>query len=151
MKIYNKSDFIMGVSCLCAIPLFVLHIIDVDWWQYFITIAISLAFIYRGLSEKAGERNRIISENFNATARILYGRFHVIKTNLPWMMALAFFSIAFILRFAFRIWLPIWVHLIFVIGLAASTFYSIGMINSIKADIDQNIIKEDHGTSERNL
>lgn len=138
MKIYNKSYFFMGLFCLGAIPFFVFDIIHVDWWQYGITIAISSSFLYRGISQKRSEQDRVFREHFRETALSMYGPFYSAKVNLPWILILIFFPFALILRLVFLIWIPIEVALVFVIILMISAIYSIGIVNDIKSDIAKN-------------
>lgn len=138
MKIYNKSYFFMGLFCLGAIPLFLFDIVHVDWWQYGITIAFSSSFLYRGLSNKGSERDRVFREYFRETALSMYGPLYSVKVNLPWILMLIFFPSALILRLVFLISIPIGGALAFVSILTISVIYSIGIINDIKADIEKN-------------
>lgn len=138
MKIYNKSYFFMGLFCLGAIPLFVSDIVPVDWWQYGITIAFSSLFLYRGLSKEGSERDRVFREYFTETALSMYGPLYSIKVNLPWILIFIFFPSALFLRLVFLIWIPTGVALAFVLILAISAIYSIGIINDIKSDIEKN-------------
>jgi len=137
MKIYNKSYFFMGLFCLGAIPLFVSDIVPVDWWQYGITIAFSSLFLYRGLSREGSERDRVFREYFKETALSMYGPLYSIKVNLPWILIFIFFPSALFLRLVFLIWIPTGVALAFVLILAISAVYSIGIINDVKGEIEK--------------
>lgn len=137
MKIYNKSYFFMGLFCLGAIPLFVSDIVPVDWWQYGITIAFSSLFLYRGLSREGSERDRVFREYFKETALSMYGPLYSIKVNLPWILIFIFFPSALFLRLVFLTWIPTGVALAFVLILAISAVYSIGIINDVKGEIEK--------------
>lgn len=138
MKIYDKSSFGMGLLWLCAFPLFALDVIKGDWLKYMIAISLSAMFFHRAFSKAASEQNHITAKQFKEMALSRYGRRYVIRTNLPWILLLAFFPTALLLRLAFHIWLPMWVYGAFVLSLTLSTFYSIGIINSIKSEIEKN-------------
>jgi hypothetical protein len=127
----------MGLFCLGAIPLFVSDIVPVDWWQYGITIAFSSLFLYRGLSREGSERDRVFREYFKETALSMYGPLYSIKVNLPWILIFIFFPSALFLRLVFLIWIPTGVALAFVLILAISAVYSIGIINDVKGEIEK--------------
>lgn len=127
----------MGLFCLGAIPLFVSDIVPVDWWQYGITIGFSSLFLYRGLSKEGSERDRVFREYFKETALSMYGPLYSIKVNLPWILIFIFFPFALILRLVFLIWIPTGVALAFVLILAISAVYSIGIINDVKGEIEK--------------
>ena len=55
MKIYNKSTFFTGLLCACSLPLFALDILHADWWQWLISITISIKLLYAGLSKADSE------------------------------------------------------------------------------------------------
>ena len=147
MKIYNKSAFVTGVFCAGSIFLFALDILHADWWQWLVSIAISIRFLYMGLSEASSERENILNEKYKETAISLYGRFYFIKTNLPWIIIGAFFAVALTLRFVFYIFLPIWIYAIFLIFFTIAVAYSIG----INRSIDEYIITHTNKDNTDNL
>lgn len=131
MKIYNKSAFVTGVFCACSLPLFALDILHADWWQWLISIAISTKLLHVGLSKTGSERDKIIKYKYKETAINLNGRFYYLKTNLPWIIIGAFFTIALTLRLVFYIFIPIWIYVVFLVFLAISVAYSIGIDRGI--------------------
>ena len=139
MKIYNKSEFLFGVFCACALPLFALGIIKVDWWQWIITIAISGRYLYTGLSETASENSNTIHQHYNDTAVKLYGKYALIKTNLPIILLVIFFGVALIIRFVFDIVTPVIIAIAFCILLTISVAYSIGIDRNIKNAIENEM------------
>ncbi|MFA9423237.1 MAG: hypothetical protein ACERLG_06650 [Sedimentibacter sp.] len=131
MKIYNKSAFFAGVFCACLLPLFALDILHADLWQWLISIAISTKLLYVGLSKAGSERDKIIKEKYKETAITLNGRFYYLKTNLPWIIMGAFFIITLTLRLVLYVFLPTWMGVVFLILLAISVAYSIGIDRGI--------------------
>lgn len=142
MKIYDSTSFLMGILWLCAIPLFALGIIEGGWLRYTVAISFSAVLFYRAFSKTASERDRIKRAHFKETAISLYGRLYFIKTDLPWILIFVFFPVALTLRLVFHIWLPIWVGVVFVSILTVSTLYSIGIIDRIRSDIEENARKD---------
>lgn len=147
MKIYNKSAFVTGVFCAGSISLFALDILHADWWQWLISIAISVRFFYVGLSEASSERENILNEKYKETAISRYGRFYFIKTNLPWIIIGVFFAVALTLRFVFYIFLPIWIYAMFLIFFTIAVAYSIG----INRSIDEYIVTHTNKDNTDNL
>lgn len=139
MKINNKFDFCFGVFGAFMLVLFTLDIIPVEWWQYLIVIVISARFIYHGLSASATKHQQKGNAYFKETAAALFGEHYYFKTNLPWIMLFAFFSLALILRFGFEIWLPVWIHILFVVLLTVAVFYSMGINRKIAEEIEKRI------------
>lgn len=135
MKIYNKSSFAFGVSCACALLFFALGVIAVEWWQWAITIAISGRYLYIGLSKTAIENTNTIHQHYNATAVKLYGKYALIKINLPIILLAGFFGCALFIRFAFDMITPVSIAAIFCIMLTISVIYSIGLDRNIRNTI----------------
>jgi len=67
----------------------------------------------------------------------MYGPLYSIKVNLPWILIFIFFPSALFLRLVFLIWIPTGVALAFVLILAISAVYSIGIINDVKGEIEK--------------
>lgn len=139
MKIYNRSAFIGGIICAGAFPLFALGIIEADWWQWMISIAITARLLYIGLSEPGSKQAQKVSEHYKETAVALYGKHYVYKTYLPVVLMAVFFPIALILRFGFDFYLPVWLYVVFVFVLTLSVAYSIGIERSIREHIEASI------------
>ncbi len=135
MKIYNKSAFTFGVFCAGALLFFALGVIAVEWWQWAITIAISSRYLYIGLSKTASENTNAIHQHYHETAVKLYGKYALIKANLPVILLAVFFSVALFVRFVFDIITPVSVAIIFCILLTISVLYSIGLERNIKNTI----------------
>lgn len=138
MKIYNKPAFAFGLFCAGGLLIFALGIISVDWWQWVLTIAISGRYLYIGLSKNANA----IHQHYNETAVKLYGKYALVKTNLPVILVVIFFGIALFIRFVFDIVTPVSIATIFCILLTISVAYSIGLDrtiqNAIKNEMDES-------------
>lgn len=143
MKVYDKSAFLTGIFCACFLPLFALDILHADWWQWILSIAISAKFLHIGLSESASRRQCVLRENYSETAAALHGKYYLVKTNLPWIITVLFLSIAAVLRFLLDIILPPGVWVVFIILLAFSAIYSIGIDRSIEEHIDARTAADD--------
>lgn len=138
MKIYNKSAFAFGVLCAGGLLLFALGIISAAWWQWVLTIGISCRYLYVSLSKTASDYADAIRQHYNEAAISLYGKYALIKTNLPIILLAVFFSVALFIRFAFDIVTPVSAAIIFCILLTFSVAYSIGLDRNI-----QNTIKNE--------
>lgn len=143
MKIYSKSNFIAGLICLGAPVLFAFGVIQADWWQWLISIAITAKFLYTGLTESGSRRAKHLDTHYEKTARMLYGKYHALKTNLPWILTIAFFAAMLLVRFISGEPIPVWVCVVFVLALFVSCGYSIGLQNGITEYIDEHIPEED--------
>ncbi len=139
MKTYNKSAFALGLSCAGGLLLFALGIISVDWWQWVLTIVISCRYLYVGLSKTASDYADAIHRRYNEIAIKLYGKYALIKINLPIILLVAFFSVALFIRFAFDIMTPVGFATAFFILLTVSAAYSIGLDRSIQDTIKNEI------------
>lgn len=71
----------------------------------------------------------------------------IIKTNLPWIITGSFFVITLFIRFVFDVIIPVWIAVFFVIVLAISVFYSIGIERKIAEYID----KESNSTNQTKI
>ena len=131
MKIYNKSSFICGLLFLFALPLFALGIIQVDWWQWIVTIAISGKFLYTGLSESENRRQKRIRDNYQRVSKKLLGRYAAIKVNLPILILGVFFAVALIIRFLFDCIIPVGVVVVVLLAATVALFYTIGLNRQI--------------------
>ncbi len=142
MKIYNKSAFASGLFCAVGLFIFALGIISVDWWQWVLTIAISGRYLYIGLSKTANDNANAIHQYYNETAVKLYGKYAIVKTNLPIILLVLFFGIALFIRFVFDIVTPASIAAIFCILLTISVAYSINLDrtiqNAIKSEMDES-------------
>lgn len=136
MKIYNKNCFIFGLVCLCALPLFALEIIKVDWWQWLFTIAISGKYLYIGLSKNESRRQAHIEKNYKSVSHKLLGRYASIKTNLPLVILGVFFAVAIIIRYALDVTIPVGIVVVVLIFTTVAAFYSIGLNRQIAAYIE---------------
>ena len=136
MKIHNKHSFICGLLFLCALPLFALGIIEVDWWQWIVTIAISGKFLYTGLSESENRRQERIANNYQRVSKQLLGRYAAIKVNLPIVILGVFFTAALIARFVFDYIIPIGVVVVVLLAATVALFYTIGVNRQITEYIE---------------
>ena len=139
MKIYHKRSFITGVLFVGLLLLFALDILDGSWWQWFFGGALAAKYLYNGLSASANQRNRKLQQHYRDTATALYGRHYAVKENLPLLLVAVYLGIGLFLRFILEIWLPNWFHVVFVLALLVSTFYSIGVQKAITDHIDNMI------------
>jgi hypothetical protein len=136
MQIYDKGAFFVGVVCACALPLFALNVTSADWCQWLLTIAISVRFLYLGLSKSASERTHIINKNHKEVSAHVGGKYVTIKLNLPIVILFPFLAIALILRFAFAVYLPAWIYVVLLIAVTIAAAYSFGLNRKIVKQID---------------
>ena len=136
MKIYNVKYFIWGIIFLIPLPLFAFGSIKADWWQWLLSIGISVKYLSVGLSKSENERQEGIEKNYQGVSQKLFGKYVIIKTNLPWVITGSFFSITLFVRFVFDVIIPVWIVVCFVIVLTISVFYSIGIERKIAEYID---------------
>ena len=137
MKIYNVKYFIWGIIFLIPLPLFAFGSIKADWWQWLLSIGISVKYLSVGLSKSENERQERIEKNCQGVSQKLFGKYVIIKTNLPWIITGSFFVIALFIRFVFDVIIPVWIAVCFVIVLTISVFYSIGVERKIAEYIDK--------------
>lgn len=135
MRVYNKSAFALGLSCGGVLLLFTSGIIAVDWWQWVLTFAVSGRYLYIGLSKTANDNANAIQQHYNATAIKLFGKYALIKTNLPIIFLAVFFSAGLFIRFVFDIITPVSIAVVFCIVLTISVAYSIGLDQAIRNTI----------------
>lgn len=136
MKIYNKSAFAFGILCAFALLLFALGIIEADWWQWVLTIAILCRYLYYGLSKEANKKANTLQRYYKEASVRLYGKYAYIKVNFPLVLLISFFCIALFIRFAFDVIVPVEVTVVFCIILTVSVVYSIGLDRTIKDTIE---------------
>ncbi len=139
MRIYNKSAFLFGILCVGGLFLFALDIISVDWWQWVLAIAISCRYLYVGLSKTANKQAAAIRQSYKETAIMLYGKYALVKTNLPIILTVSFFGIALFIRVAFDFITSVGVVTIFCILLTISVVYSISLDRTIQNTIRDEI------------
>lgn len=137
MKIYNVKYFIWGIIFLVPLPLFAFGIIKADWWQWLLSIGISVKYLSIGLSKANHERQERIEKNYQTVSQELLGKYAAIKTNLPWVITGGFFAVTLFIRFVFDIIIPVWTAVCFVIALTISAFYSMGLERKITEYIDK--------------
>jgi len=137
VKIYNKRSFVWGMLFLCFFALSVLGVLETKGWPRVITLAFAAKFLYAGLSKGESERQARIAEHYGQAARELFGKHAAVKTNLPWIMAGAFFAIALLVRFVLGVVVPVWVLIGFAVVLTLSAFYSMGVNRAITDHIDR--------------
>lgn len=135
MRIYNKSAFAFGVFCGCALLLFAFGIIPADWWQWLLTLAVSGRCLYIGLSKTAGENADIVRQRHDETAVRLYGKYALIKTNLPIILLVVFFGAGLFIRLVFDVVIPVGAAVVFCLLLTLSVPYSIGLERDIRNTI----------------
>lgn len=87
------------------------------------------------------------SKNYQGVSQKLFGKYVIIKTNLPWIITGSFFVITLFIRFVFDVIIPVWIAVFFVIVLAISVFYSIGIERKIAEYID----KESNSTNQTKI
>ena len=142
MRIYNKSAFAFGLFCAGGLLIFALGIISADWWQWVLTIAISGRYLYIGLSKTAYDNANVIHQHYNETAVKLYGKYALVKTNLPIILLVIFFGGALFFCFFFDIVTPVSIAAVFCVLLTVSVAYSIGLDrriqNTIKSEMDES-------------
>ena len=136
MKIYHKSSFITGVLFAGLLLLFALDILHGSWWQWLFAGALAAKYLYNGLSQSASQRNHKLHQHYRETATALYGRYYALKENLPFLLVAVYLGVGLFLRFVLEIWLPNWLHVVFVLTLLVSAFYSIGVQKAITDRID---------------
>lgn len=132
MTVCNKTYLGLGVVFLLALLLFSLGILNADWWQWGLTIAISARYLYLGLSKTGSERQAKREKEYRSVSRKLCGKYAVLKTNLPLVLLAGFFSIALFVRFFLGIVIPVWVAGGFAAVFTVSAFYSIGWNRRIR-------------------
>ena len=137
MKIYNKKFFIWGIIFFIPLPLFVLGVIEADLLQWFLAVGLSAKFLYAGLSKEESKRQADIRKNYGRVSHQLFGKYAWIKTNLPWIITVAFFTVTLLIRFVLDRIIPVWIVVCFVIALAICVFYSIGLDREITEQIDK--------------
>ena len=143
MKIYSKSNFVAGLIGLAVLVLYAAGVWEVHMGNWVIAIAFTANCLYTGLTKSRSERMKHLAAHYDETAAALHGKHHALKRNLPWILTLGFFAVALVLRFLFQIWLPVWIYVVFVLGLTVSAFYSIGLHREITEYIDEHIPQED--------
>jgi len=137
VKIYNKRSFVWGMLFLCFFALSVLGVLETKGWPRVITLAFAAKFLYTGLSKDESERQARIAEHYGQAARERFGKYASVKTNLPWIVAGAFFAIALLVRFVLGVVIPVWALIGFAVVLTLSAFYSIGVNRAITDHIDR--------------
>jgi len=137
VKIYSKRSFAWGMLFLCFFALSALGVLETKGWPWVITLAFAAKFLYTGLSKGESERQARIAEHYGQAARERFGKHAAVKTNLPWIMAGAFFAIALLVRFVLGVVVPVWVLIGFAVVLTLSAFYSIGVNRAITDHIDR--------------
>ena len=142
MKIYSKSNFIAGVLCLIAFVLNVLNILEIDWWYLLISFAFAAKFLYTGLTKAGSDRAKHMDAHYDKTARMLHGKNYELKSNLPLLLFGGFLVMGMVLKLL-DIWVPGWILGAFVVALAVSTAYSIGLHREITEYIDEHFPQED--------
>lgn len=74
MKIYNIKYFIWGIIFLIPLPLFAFGSIKADWWQWLLSIGISVKYLSVGLSKLENERQERIEKNYQGVSQKLFGK-----------------------------------------------------------------------------
>lgn len=148
MKIYNKNCFIFGLVCLCALPVFALKLIEVEWWQWLFTLAIAGKFLHIGLSKSENSRQEQIRKHYKGVSRKLLGRYASIKLNLPLIILGIFFAIAFVIRYGLDYIIPAEIAVVVLIFATVSVFYSIGLHRQIVAYIEKEKSESNPKTSD---
>lgn len=143
MEIYNKNHFAMGLFWLViALGLF-LNDGAGDLLKWLVAIAFAVKFFHSALSKAgnaAAERRRV---HYEEAATALYGRHYALRTNLPLLVLLPFLVLAFVLRFGFAIWLPVWLYVADLLVATVAAFYSIGVERRITEHIEAKYPLED--------
>ena len=135
MKIHCKPAFASGLLCAGGLLLFASGIIAAEWWQWVFTIAISARYLFTGLSKSAAENADALHRHYSETAVALYGKYALIKTNLPLILLAVFLGAALFLRFAFDLVTPASAAAVFCVLLTVSAAYSIGLDRTIQKTI----------------
>ena len=93
MKIYNKRHFAAGLFSLTAFWVAALNLVEGSWTYKLITFALTVKYLYTGLTKAGSERAKHINAHYDETDRMLHGKYHVLKGNLP-LIVLAGFLVA---------------------------------------------------------
>ena len=144
MKIYNKSSFFSGLFFLATLVIFMLDIVHADWWQWIICFMACINLLYIALSKDGSRYNDIINQKYKETAVKLYGKYYMVKTNLPIIIIVVFLLLAYLIRVKFDFIIPIWGWFLFIFISTVATAYSIGLDRSIKKYIGDNIKNDDN-------
>ena len=80
-----------------------------------------------------------IRQSYKETAIMLYGKYALVKTNLPIILTVSFFGIALFIRVAFDFITSVGVVTIFCILLTISVVYSISLDRTIQNTIRDEI------------
>ena len=126
----------MGVALAGLVPFAIWRSPSPAWWQWAFPAVLAARLLYTGLSEKAGERAHFLRAHYRETAVGLHGKWYPLKTNLPLLFTAVFLTAALLLRLIWQIFLPVGIYVVFVVLLAVSAAYSIGIDRSIIQDID---------------
>ena len=73
MKIYNVKYYIWGIIFLIPLPLFAFGSIKADWWQWLLSIGISVKYLSVGLSKLENERQERIEKTTKGYRRNFSG------------------------------------------------------------------------------
>ena len=140
MKIYNKRHFAAGLFSLTAFWVAALNLVEGSWTYKLITFALTVKYLYTGLTKAGSERAKHINAHYDETARMLHGKYHVLKGNLPLIVLAGFIVVGLVLK-ALDIWMPKWLIAVFVVALLVTVFYSIGLHRDVTEYIDEHIPK----------
>ena len=142
MKIYSKSYFIGGLIGLAVLVLYAVGVWEAHIGNWVIAIAFTARFLYTGLTESGSGRMKHLNTYYEETGRMLHGRYHVLKRNLPLIVLAGFMVVGLVLK-ALDVWMPGWLIVVFVLSLTVAAFYSIGLHREITEYIDEHIPGEE--------
>lgn len=137
MKIYDLKAFVSGMVFLCTLLLDVLNVIQLKGWTRMIALVFAAKYLYTGLSKEESKRQHRIARNYHSVSRKFYGKYGLIKINLPWLIAGGFLVAGLLIRMIWDIVIPGWIVLCFVVALTISLFYSIGLIREVINHIEE--------------
>lgn len=133
MRLYHPIPFFAGLLFTAALLLFVLGVIPAEWWEWLLSGALAVKYLQMGLTES--DHGLIRSQQDRNTAIALHGSHYALKLHLPLLLLSVFFPAALLARALFDLVLPVWAAVVFVLALALSVAYSIGIDRSIRAQI----------------
>lgn len=135
MKIYNRPAFTFGVFCAGMLLLFALGVIPADWWQWALAVVLSVRYLYIGLKSDGGAAEAV-HRDYHETAVKLYGKYALLKINLPIFLLAVFFGAGLFVRLTFDVAVPGGIGIVFCVLLTISVLYSVGLDRTIRSAIE---------------
>ena len=137
MKIYSKRHFAAGLFSLAAFLVAALNLVEGSWTDKLFIFALAVKYLYTGLTKSGSERAKYVKTHYDETDRMLHGKYHVLKGNLPLIVLAGFMIVGLVLK-ALDIWMPKWLIAVFMMAMLATVFYSIGLHRDVTEYIDEH-------------